>query len=162
MWRAFLDLTQTLPTLQKPPLSIEEGDIKSLEKFTILLCNRTSSLEDINETWKQLFTKKGGTMYSIPPTKGAFLQHVKRAVYQEGHCWGTLFDKQQNLPCPSNWGWADSSDWKPLWTTLPQASATSRELLHCKCKKICKGRCTCADVVLPCTALCQCSGHDCI
>ena len=32
-------------------------------------------------------------------------------------------------------------DLKPLWTTLPEASISSREDLHCGCKKGCSGQC---------------------
>ena len=27
-------------------------------------------------------------MDAIPPTRGALVQHIKRVVYQGGHCWG--------------------------------------------------------------------------
>ena len=37
---------------------------------------------------QHLFTKRGMSMESLPPTKAALVQHVKRAVYQGGHNWG--------------------------------------------------------------------------
>ena len=48
---------------------------------------------------------------------------------------------------------------KPMWTTLPEASTASRELLRCGCKKACAGRCKCYKAALKCTALCQCGGE---
>ncbi len=59
----------------------------------------------------------------------------------------------QTMPSPTDWGWMDPSDWRPLWSTLPQASQSILELLSCGCKKGCRGHCKCK-------ALCQCGG-DC-
>ena len=50
--------------------------------------------------------------------------------------------------------------WQPLWTTLPEASQSCYELIHCGCKKGCTNRCKCKKSALKCTALCSCSG-DC-
>ena len=52
---------------------------------------------------------------------------------------GIAGDVSQNLPSPEQWGWTDPDNWKPLWTTLPEASSSSRELLSCGCKKGCRG-----------------------
>ena len=59
----------------------------TLERFTILLYDRTSSLVNVDEAQKQLFTKKGRAMDAIPYTRVALVQHIKRAVHQGGHCW---------------------------------------------------------------------------
>ena len=62
-------------------------------------------------------------------------QHIKRAVYQGGHCWGKAHQVSLDLPSPADWRWTEPNNWKPLWTTLPEASISSRELLGCGCKK---------------------------
>ncbi len=59
-------------------------------------------------------------MDAIPPTRAALVHHVKREVYQGGHCCGKALKVSLNLPSPQNWGWADPHSWKPLWTTLPE------------------------------------------
>ncbi|XDV18177.1 hypothetical protein PO909_023930 [Leuciscus waleckii] len=82
--------------------------------------------------------RKEGGMEQIPPTKDAKVQHLKRAVYQGGHCWGQTFEEAPNMPFPTDWGWIDPSDWRPLWSTLPQASQSILELLNCGCKKGCR------------------------
>jgi len=56
--------------------------------FTILLYDRTSSVVNVDEPRKQLFTKKGRAMDAIPPTRAALVQHNQSALYQGGHCWG--------------------------------------------------------------------------
>jgi len=159
-WLAYEEVTTTFLDLSTAPNDISEGDIVVLERFSILLYDRTSSLINIDEARKQLFSKKGRAMDAIPPTRAALVQHIKRAIYQGGHCWGKMLEVSQNLPSPGQWGWTDSSNWKPLWTTLPEASSSSRELLSCGCKKSCRGQCKCKKAALKCTALCQCGG-DC-
>ena len=160
-WNAFEEVTPTLLSLSEGPTDIVEEDIATLERFTILMYDRTSTLVNIDQTRQELFTKKGRPMDAIPPTRGALVQHIKRAVYQGGHCWGGMFKSIMDMPSPGNWGWTDPPNWKPLWTTLPEASIASRELLHCGCKKGCRGRCACKKAALKCTALCQCSGKLC-
>ena len=100
-------------------------------------------------------------MEAIPPTRGVLVQQIKRAVYTGGHCWGNMLKVVMDLPSPGDWGWIDPQNWKPLWSTLPEASTSSRQLICCNCKKGCKGRCKCQQAGLKCTALCQCGGENC-
>ena len=65
------------------------------------------------------------------------------------------------MPEPSDWGWTkETIGWQPMWTTLPEASKSCHELIHCRCVKGCTGRCKCVKAALKCTTLCYCSG-DC-
>ncbi len=160
-WKAFEEATSTFLSLSVGPDIVSNEDIAVLERFTILLYNRTSTLVSVDECRKFLFTKRGRAMDAIPPTRATLEQHIKRAVYQGGHCWGKMLKKNLNLPSPSNWGWAEPSSWMPLWTTLPEATSSSRELLCCGCKKGCKNNCKCKKAALKCTALCPCGGDQC-
>ena len=132
-----------------------------LERVTILLHDQTSDRTNIDEAGKKLFTKKWRAMDAIPPTRGALVQHIKREVYQGGHCWGQATAVAQKLTSPNEWGWAEPPNWKQLWTTLPEASTSSRELISCGYKKGCRGRSKCNKAAMNCTALCQCGGQDC-
>ena len=115
-----------------------------LERYTIVLYDRTSSMMNIDEARQLFFTKKGQAMDAIPPTRAALVQHIKRAVYQGGHCWGKMFHVTMDMPPAGDWGWVDPHKyWSPMWTTLPEASTASRELIRCGCKKGCTGRCKC-------------------
>ena len=58
-----------------------------LERFVIIIYDRTSPCECVNEARKVLFSQKGRTLESIPPTSDALIQHTKRVAYQAGHCW---------------------------------------------------------------------------
>ena len=54
--------------------------------------------------------------------------HIKRAVYQGGHCWCKMLQVAINSH-PLGTGDELTHNCKPMWTTLPEASASSRELL---------------------------------
>ena len=100
------------------------------------------------------------TLDNIPPTEDALLQHVKRATYEAGFIWGQSLENIQQLPNLSDWGWQQIYDrWTPRWITLPEASKSCQELIHCGCKKACRGLCKCFKANLPCTALCRCAGQ---
>ena len=73
---------------------------------------------------------------------------MKRAMYQGRYCWGKVLQVAIDLPSPGDWGWTDPQCCKPLWSTLPEASKSSRELLHCGCKKGFSGRCKCRKAAL--------------
>ncbi|CAH3151254.1 unnamed protein product [Porites lobata] len=103
-WRSYNDITLIFVSLANTPESVESS-VTSLERFVILLYDRTSSLEDINQARKHLFAQKGRSIENIPPTKAALVQHIKRAVYQAGYCWAQATTSSPDLPCPSEWGW---------------------------------------------------------
>ncbi len=96
---------------------------------TFLLYNHTSSQINIDQARLELFTKKGRGMEQIPPTKDALVQHLKRAVYQGGQCWGQALEVAPNMPSPTDWGWMNPGDGRPFWSNLKQASQSILELL---------------------------------
>lgn len=105
----------------------------------------------VDEARKQLFTRKSRRFDSIPPTRDALLQHVKRTAYQAGHIWGQAHIASPLVPSPRHWGWiTDSGEWRPLWTTLPEISKSCQELVKCGCKKGCRGGCGRRRVSLRC------------
>lgn len=158
-WKAFDEVTQTFHTLSCAPLTITESDIKVIERFVILLYDRTSEQTEVNGARQYLFTKRNRSIENIPPTKATLVEHIKRAVFQGGHIWGQACISSPQLPDPSQWGWTKNGEdqWEPKWTTLEQASKACKELLSCSCTKGCKGRCKCYKASLKCTALCKCS-----
>ena len=151
MWNAYEEITPAFCALAATPVTIENW-LSPLERFVVLLYDRTSSQEFLNGARKQLFTQKGRAIDGLPPTQAVFLQHTKRAAYQAGRCWVQTMIATPELPSPSEWGW------KIYWTTLPEATQACRELLRCGCKKGCMGLCKCLKAGLQCTALCYCGG----
>ena len=55
----------------------------------------------IDDARCELFTMRGRAMDALPPTKAALMQHIRRAVYQGGHCWGKMLLVRLDMP---NWG----------------------------------------------------------
>ena len=73
---------EALETLTENPNSYKDPEILSvIERFCVLLYDRTSSLKSVNDARRKLFPSKAG-LENIPPTQGALIEHLKRALYQ--------------------------------------------------------------------------------
>ena len=103
-----------------------------LGRFVALMYDRTSECLEVNEARKQLFIQKSRTLETIPPTKAALEQHIKRASYQ-ARCWSQALVQNPQLPSPSDWGWIKKEgEWHPIWTTLAETAKSYHELICCK------------------------------
>jgi len=161
IWKVFPEVTDAFEELFRMPSDVSEESMSLLEHFVVLMYDRTSDIMEVNDAGKQLFAHKSMALDNIPPTQAALQQHIKRASLQ-ANCWNQTLVLNPELPSPSDWSWTkEASGWQPLWTTLPEASKSCHELIHCNCKEgmyrplqVHQG-CT-----LKCTALCACSG-DC-
>ena len=156
---AFNEVTETFHSLSCAPSDITESDFTVIERYIILMYDRTSDQKEVNGARQHLFTKRNRSIENIPPTKATLKEHIKRAVYQGGHVWGQACVPSPLLPDPSDWGWTRNAkdQWEPKWTTLAEASKSCRELLTCSCTSGCKGRCKCYRASLKCTPLCKCT-----
>jgi len=169
VWTVLPELTEALLLLSSAPRDIPDDAMRIIERFVILLYDRTSRCTDTDKARRKLFARKNNVKL-IPPTKAALEEHIKRAVYQGGHVWGQILLPVPELPPPTNWGWSrtmkrDKSrtaegQYTPYWTRLPEAAHSCTELVSCKCKKGCARLCRCKKAALQCTALCVCEG-DC-
>ena len=163
-WSNFDDITPVFEALSNCPNSdLVTAKMPQIERFVILMYDKTNENVKVNDARKDLFTKKRRVIDNIPPTENALIQHTKRSVYQAGYCWGqSLVPSPQNL-IPGEWGWRknQSQMWVPYWTNLQQASACCSELIKCGCKveNGCRGRCKCIKAHMLCTALCKCGGE---
>lgn len=157
----FPDATQTFKELSTPHNRVSEETCDLLERFLIIWYDLTSSLMDLNETRRELFTKRfRHKIENLPPTKAAFSEHVKRAAYQRGKVWEQALVPKMELSSPEEWGWSKTSEgWEPFWTTLPQTSKGCREFIRCACKAACVSRCRCVKSSLPCTPMCDVFAH---
>ena len=105
-------------SLSSAPHDILLEVMAKIERFIILLYDRTSTSTDIDQARRKLFAKRHN-MQSIPPTKAALKEHVKRTVYQGGHVWGQMLVWTPELPSPCKWGWSKALLVKgSLWTIL--------------------------------------------
>ena len=136
-WKAFPEVTDAFGELQEMPAEVSEKSMSLLERFVVLMYDRTSDIMEVNEAREQLFAHKARALENIPPTKAALKQHIKRACYQ-ANIWYQALVSEPQLLNPSDWGWPkDPTGWQPLWTTLPEAAKSCHELIHCSCKKGC-------------------------
>lgn len=160
-WKAFPQVTAALNSLSTQPNieQVTDENMGLIERFIVLLYDRTSSLQNVNEARQQCFCKHPGSPECIPPTSAALKQHILRAVYQAGHVWSQSLVAEPELPGPNDWGWKKEESWEPFWTTLGQAQDKCYELIKCGCKKTCRGNCKCSKANLNCTTLCNCEGH---
>lgn len=160
-WNAYQDITATFCALaDRPTQQTVQDMLKPLERFIVLIYDRTSSDDSVNDARKHLFFQKSRAMDNLPPTQDALIQHTKRAIYQASYCWAQMMVAIPVLPSPADRGWKKKVEggWEISWTTLPEASQACRELIRCGCKKGCTRQCQCKKAALQCTALCVCGG----
>ena len=145
----FPELTHALLKLSSATNDIPQEVMATIERFIILLYERTSTCTEIDKARRKLFAKRHNVQ-SIPPNKAALEGHVKRAVYQGGHVWGQVLMSIPELPSLCKWGWSKTSegDYEPFWTCLPDAGQSRYELVSCKCNKGCVGQCKCKKAKL--------------
>ncbi len=159
-WNVFPEVTGAFEDLLHMQENFESTTISTVQRFVVLMYDRTSDIAEVNEARKHLFTRKSRSLENLPPTLASLEQHIKRVCYQS-NCWNQALIPKPKLPSPGNWGWKkEQTGWEPIWTTLSEASRSCSELIHCSCKKGCARRCKCYKAALKCTALCFCSG-DC-
>ena len=156
-WNIFPEASTVFSKLSHYPLRVEESDLKVLERFVILMYDRSSTAGTVDEARLDMFARKQRAYEAIPPTRGALLQHTKRAAYQAGCVWGQATQCQPQPENPAEWGWQKSGEaWQVLWTTNSPLAKSCQQLTKCGCKAGCRGRCKCYKLGLPCTALCTC------
>ena len=162
-WNSYPEVTKAfiyMATHPHAPLTKESQHFRYLERFTVVLYDKTSSLESVDEARRELFCQKNRTMENIPPTQDTLLQHSKRVAYQAG-IWTTSELAQQQTPTPDGHGWTldrNSPSWLPVWSTLPLSAKACSELVKCSCKSVkgCGARCSCKKAKWKCTELCRC------
>ena len=159
-WYHYPQVTEAFMFLAQNPFAdviTNSYNFKLLERYTVVLYDKGSNIEGIDEARKILYCQKDKTMETIPPTHDALLQHIRRVIYQAG-IWMTCGKSEQNLPSPEGSGWTFNRD-SQTWITRPIASKACNELIKCRCKSKsgCGTRCACKKARWKCTDLCICN-----
>ena len=105
-WEAckeYIEVTAAFEELSKINDQISETTFSRLERFVILLYDRTSDITEVDVARKDLFTRKSRSLENIPPTQDALKQHLKRASYQS-FIWIHADIVQQQQLDPANFG----------------------------------------------------------
>ena len=74
VWAVLPELTTGLLQLSSAPDQIPKEDMDTIERFVILLYDRTSTCQDVDKARKKLFTRRHNVEL-IPPTKAALEEH---------------------------------------------------------------------------------------
>jgi len=160
-WTSYPAVTDAFLHLRDDPFNVTTETSQVIERFVVLMYDKTSESDSVNVCRKELFARKNRSIENIPPTKNALELHIKRAIYQSVHVWSNSLLSQPIFVSPSEWGWElEEGIWNPIWITVPQASEICSALVKCACKQGCKSRCKCYKACLQCTSLCGCEG-DC-
>ena len=86
-WGAFNEVTAAFQALSNAPtVDVVDEVMPILERYVIMMYDRTSTCMKVNDARGDLFTRKGRDIEAIPPTPDALRQHAKRSTYQAGHC----------------------------------------------------------------------------
>lgn len=101
VWTVLPEQTQTLTLLSTAPYRVNEDDMHTIERFIILLYDRTCTDTNIDKACRKLFANKSNVQL-IPPTRLALEQNARRAVYQTGYGWGQPVVPVPTLPSPTD------------------------------------------------------------
>ncbi|XP_070548281.1 uncharacterized protein [Ptychodera flava] len=116
-----------------------------------------SRCSNVNEARYNCFRLGLQSDGALPPNKDSLKLHTQRANYQTA-IYRRCLQAKMDAPSPHGHGWiVQDSDVSIQWMTLPPAPDSIINFVSCKCKKSgCSSRCSCREVELFCTELCQC------
>ena len=100
VWRSYDEVTPYFASLSyRPSLDEVRAAMPTLERFTVILYDRSSYSVTTNACRRDLFCK-GRSTDNIPPTSAALIKHALRSAYTAGHVWGQSTIPHQDLPSP--------------------------------------------------------------
>ena len=106
-WNSYPEVTRSFTYMTLNTYTMLDNDSQYfhlLERFTVVIYNKTSDLECVNEVQMELFCQRNRPMERISPTKDALLQHIKCVACQAG-IWTTSELTEQNRPSPESSAW---------------------------------------------------------
>ena len=144
-------------------LTVNETSEQHLTMLASFVCDayclKGIAINSIPELRWYLFCKHMAESNRLPPTSGAFKQHLIRAHIQ-ARVWGQASIAQQEFLDPLQNGFCKDAngDLVPHTTDDLPAPKAIIEMVNCHCKGNCSSqRCGCRSHNLACTELCLCS-----
>ena len=131
-WKIFRDVDDCFKQLSIGSCGIDDVHFKALQRFVVLMYDRSSPCQNVNQCRRILYTRRNRSIENIPPTADALLQHTLRAALQ-AHIWTECLCPNAVNYSPADWGWksVDGVRFEPLWSTLPDVTKYCRELIAC-------------------------------
>ena len=83
-WDVLDEVTATFSNLSQFPTEVTDTDLKTLERFVVLMYDRSSAATGVDQARLHMFARKQRPYDSITPTQAALREHAKRAAYQAG------------------------------------------------------------------------------
>ncbi len=83
-WDVFDEVTATFSNLSQFPTEVTDTDLKTLERFVVLMYDRSSAATGVDQARLHMFARKQRPYDFITPTQAALREHAKRAAYQAG------------------------------------------------------------------------------
>ena len=80
VWQRW-DVWESFSKLSQFPTEITDTDLKTLERFVVLMYDRSSAATRMDEARLHMFARKQRPYDSIPPTQTAIRENVKRDAY---------------------------------------------------------------------------------
>ena len=93
-WDVYPEASEVFAKLRMYPPVIGDEEKKVLERFVIIVYDRSSSTTDIDSIRLDMFARKQKSYDAIPPTSAALDYHTKRAAYHAGCIWGQAPTRQ--------------------------------------------------------------------
>ena len=88
----------------KPTIEDVKKAMPSVNRFTVLLYNKTSNSLTTNECGQELFCP-GREIDKILPTETALWKHTCRSAYIAGYDWSQPAIPKKKLSSPEEWSW---------------------------------------------------------
>ncbi|KAG7158065.1 hypothetical protein Hamer_G028471 [Homarus americanus] len=79
-WNAFPEVTTAFLSMASTPSELLDGVLSTLERFIVLLYDRTSTCCDVNVLRKKLLSRKSRSLEHLPSTRAALEQHIKSCL----------------------------------------------------------------------------------
>ena len=160
-WNMYPETTGQFASLMKnPQLGDVDAAMDTIERFVVLLYDKTNTGSEVNMVRFEIFARKGRVRQQHSTDEGCASSACEESSISGWALLGQAIEPQIELPRPAGWGWVGTDGGKRdvVWSNLPEASKVCRELLRCGCTKGCRANCKCAKAALTCTALCKCGG----
>jgi hypothetical protein len=87
-WNGFENAKEVFHCFSSPCDNLTQSEIGVLKEFVVIMYDRSSSTNKVNDARLDLFARKQSPYNGIPPSRAALVEHMKRSVLQAGHTWG--------------------------------------------------------------------------
>ena len=100
-WDMCAEASGVFARLSQYPPTVNDNEMDILEKFVVIMYDRSSTATGVNNARLDMFARKQRPYQAIPPTRSALLQQVKRAAYQADCVWSQSTLRQPETQSPA-------------------------------------------------------------